>query len=147
MLKKEPYITGSFLFAHRARKIKDFKGMMCKAVVVVPADPEFQRRVGARNIEQGQEIPTAAVDQMKANYVLPEYDESFSEVLYTELSPKEAQLLVQQYNANSAMKGRSRVFLPLSWYGQTITVLGVFLCEYGIVRNPNFSLSYSIFWS
>ena len=37
------------LFAHRARKIKDFKGMMCKAVVVVPADPEFQRRVGARN--------------------------------------------------------------------------------------------------
>ena len=44
---------------------------------------------------------------MKANYVLPEYDESFSEVLYTELSPKEAQLLVQQYNANSAMKGGS----------------------------------------
>ena len=106
-VEKKPYITGSFLFAHRARKIKDFKGMMCKAVVVVPADPEFQRRVGARNIEQGQEIPTAAVDQMKANYVLPEYDESFSEVLYTELSPKEAQLLVQQYNANSAMKGGS----------------------------------------
>ena len=47
----------------RGRKIKDFKGMMCKAVVVVPPDPEFQRRVRQRNIEQGQEIPTAAVDQ------------------------------------------------------------------------------------
>ena len=80
--------------------------MMCKAVVVVPVDSEFSRRVRLRNIEAGQEIPTAAVDQMKANFVLPEYDESFSEVLYTELSPKEAQLLVQQYNADSAMKGQ-----------------------------------------
>ena len=37
--------------------------------------------------------------------MLPEYEESFSEVWYTELSPKESVQLVQQYNAEAISKG------------------------------------------
>ena len=49
----------------RTRKIKDFKGMICKAVAVVPNDTEFKRRYELRNKQEGTEIPVAAFDQMK----------------------------------------------------------------------------------
>merc|ERR1719412_1949828 len=51
----------------RGRKMKPFSGFQCKAIVVVP---------------------DAAVVNMKANFVLPEVEETFfSSIFYTEMGP------------------------------------------------------------
>ena len=62
-----------------------------QAVVVVPRDDEFRRRVSEREAIEGKEIPDNAVLNMKCNFVLPELDETFfTEVFYIELGPEEA---------------------------------------------------------
>ena len=90
-------------------KIKAFQGMRCKAIVVVPSDNEFNRRCASRTFDFGQEIPESLVDNMKANFVLPEYEEVksniFSEVHYVELDHLSARQLVQKYNVEASGKG------------------------------------------
>ena len=62
-----------------------------QAVVVVPRDDEFRRRVSEREAIEGKEIPDNAVLNMKSNFVLPELEEKFfEEVFYTEMGPEEA---------------------------------------------------------
>ena len=93
----------------RIRKIKDFQDMCCKAIVVVPTDQEFQRRCAIRTQEFGKEIPESAVVNMKANFVLPEYEEVkskiFSDVNYVELDPYKSRELVHNYNVEAIRKG------------------------------------------
>ena len=93
----------------RVRKIRDFQEMCCKAIVVLPTDQEFQRRCAIRTQEFGKEIPESAVVNMKANFVLPEYEEVqskiFSDVIYVELDPYESRELVQNYNVEAIRKG------------------------------------------
>ena len=93
----------------RIRKIKDFQDMCCKAIVVVPTDQEFQRRCAIRTQEFGKEIPESAVVNMKANFVLPEYEEVqsniFSDVMYVELDPYQSLELVHSYNTEAIRKG------------------------------------------
>merc|ERR1712080_62370 len=92
----------------RGRKMKPFTGFQCKAVVVVPSDTEFKRRVAAREAIEGKEVPDAAVLNMKANFVLPEVEETFfSNVIYTELSPLETAMIVSQYNMEAEEKGQN----------------------------------------
>ncbi len=45
--------------------MSDFQGFVCKAVVVLPTDQEFQRRVVLREAKEGKEIPDSAVLNMK----------------------------------------------------------------------------------
>ena len=54
-----------------------YKYFQVKAVVVVPTDQEFRRRVSAREALEGKEVPDAAVLNMKANFVLPDFEETF----------------------------------------------------------------------
>ena len=42
-----------------------------KAVVVVPYEDEFRRRVAEREAIEGKEVPDNAVLNMKSNFVLP----------------------------------------------------------------------------
>ncbi len=49
----------------RERKMSEFNGFLCKAIVVVPTDQEFQRRVEQRERAEGKEIPDNAVLNMK----------------------------------------------------------------------------------
>ena len=85
-----------------------FPGFQCKAIVVVPNDGEFKRRVQAREAIEGKEVPDAAVLNMKANFVLPEVEENFfNAVYYTELSPLETLAIVTQYNAEAISNGQS----------------------------------------
>ena len=91
----------------RGRKMKPFSGFQCKAVVVVPNDCEFKRRMAAREAAEGKEVPDAAVINMKANFVLPEIEETFfSSVLYTEMPPSETQMIIQMYNAEAVGLGQ-----------------------------------------
>ena len=89
----------------RFRKLKDFKGFTMRAVVVIPEEEEFQKRLAARNLAEGNEIPESAVLNMKANFVLPEIDEDFAEVLFTDLGPNDAANLVTSYQQDAFTKG------------------------------------------
>ena len=60
--------------------IYDYRNLSLKAVVVVPAEEEFRRRVSEREAVEGKEVPDQAVLNMKSNFVLPEIEEQFLEV-------------------------------------------------------------------
>lgn len=47
------------------RKMRSFDGFKRRAVVIVPADDEFQRRVAKREAEEGKDVPDSAVLEMK----------------------------------------------------------------------------------
>lgn len=51
-----------------------------KAVVVVPDDTEAKRRIVTREAAEGKLVPDLAVSNMKANFMVPEIDEPFSDV-------------------------------------------------------------------
>jgi len=91
----------------RAKKMRDFSGFDCQAVVAVPTDDEFRRRVAEREAIEGKEVPDSAVLNMKCNFVLPEIEETnnFSEVWYTELGPQDSKLVVAKYNQEAMATG------------------------------------------
>lgn len=51
------------------RKMKCFDGFKRRAIVIVPADDEFQRRVAKREAEEGKDVPDHAVLEMKGGFV------------------------------------------------------------------------------
>ncbi|CAL8097417.1 unnamed protein product [Calicophoron daubneyi] len=85
------------------RKMRPFEGFKRKAIVIVPTDEEFRRRIAQREKEEGKEVPESAVLEMKANFSIPKAvsdDPSsvFDEVSFTELQSEDAGELVQKYN-------------------------------------------------
>lgn len=80
------------------RKMRAFEGFVRKAVVLVPSDEEFERRVAKRESEEGKDVPDSAVLEMKANFGLPTVGPIFDEVIFVELPREEAEPLVKQYN-------------------------------------------------
>ncbi|KAL5969877.1 Heterogeneou nuclear ribonucleoprotein U-like protein 1 [Taenia solium] len=86
------------------RKMRPFEGFQRRAIVIVPTDEEFKRRIDQRAKEEGKEVPEKAVLEMKANFEIPKSiveDSSsvFDEVIFPELQRDEAEKLVKQYNA------------------------------------------------
>ncbi|KAH8867594.1 Heterogeneous nuclear ribonucleoprotein U-like protein 1 [Schistosoma japonicum] len=85
------------------RKMRPFEGFKRKAIVIVPTDEEFRRRIAQREKEEGKEVPETAVLEMKANFGLPrpiseDPSSVFDEVIFTELGLDDAKTLVAQYN-------------------------------------------------
>ena len=80
-------------------------GYKIKTIVVVPPDAEFQRRCQERLVKDGIEIPAQAMVNMKANFVLPEIEEDYGEVFYTDLGPSQAQDIIHQYNKEALDSG------------------------------------------
>ncbi|VDK34799.1 unnamed protein product [Taenia asiatica] len=90
--------------AFSRRKMRPFEGFQRRAIVIVPTDEEFKRRIDQRAKEEGKEVPEKAVLEMKANFEIPKSiveDSSsvFDEVIFPELQRDEAEKLVKQYNA------------------------------------------------
>nr|XP_054758638.1 heterogeneous nuclear ribonucleoprotein U-like protein 1 isoform X1 [Lytechinus pictus] len=81
----------------RRRKMRPFEGFSTKAIVLVPSDEEFKKRVEKRTKEEGKDVPDHAVNEMKANFELPEKGVLFDEVEYVELSDEECKPLVERY--------------------------------------------------
>ena len=89
----------------RRKTLKIFKGFQCKAVVVVPNDEEFRRRLA--NLAKEKEVPAEVMINMKANFTLPDVEENFfSSVLYTELPPMKAREIVKSYNRIARSLGK-----------------------------------------
>ena len=45
--------------------MRPFEGFTGKAIVVVPTDEEFQKRIEKRTKEEGKDVPESAVLEMK----------------------------------------------------------------------------------
>lgn len=80
------------------RKMRNFDGFKRIAVVVVPTEAEYKRRCDKRDREEGKEIPDSAVLEMKTNFKIPEVNDIFDDVIFTELKREEAEELVKKYN-------------------------------------------------
>ena len=50
--------------------MKSFDGFKRRAVVIIPADDEYQRRVAKREAEEGKDVPDTAVLEMKGGFFL-----------------------------------------------------------------------------
>ncbi|XP_021740442.1 heterogeneous nuclear ribonucleoprotein U-like protein 1 [Chenopodium quinoa] len=88
--------TNVYMSARR-RKLKPFANFHKIAVVVFPRQEELKLRDEKRFKDMGKEVPPEAVNEMLANLVLPmskdmlHTEEYFDEVIFTELSRREAQ--------------------------------------------------------
>ncbi|XP_029470703.1 heterogeneous nuclear ribonucleoprotein U-like protein 2 [Rhinatrema bivittatum] len=76
------------------RKLLPFKGFSRKAVVLVPNEEEWKRRLELRKEADGEDVPESVVLEMKVNFSLPQKCEYLDEVLYPELSKEDAEKLV-----------------------------------------------------
>jgi len=45
--------------------MRPFEGFSTKAIVLVPSDEEFKKRVEKRTKEEGKDVPDHAVNEMK----------------------------------------------------------------------------------
>lgn len=105
------------------RKMRNFQEFKRLAVVLVPTDEDFLKRIAKREAEEGKDVPDSAVLEMKANFGIPQENDLFHEILFPELHRPEAQKLVEQYNNEGrAVVGhpnkRQRISeTPPSWGG------------------------------
>lgn len=89
----------------RRRKMRNFKGFIRRAAILVPDDQELKRRSDKRTYEDGKYVPEEAVLDMKANFKLPaENDDNFDYIEYIELPREKAAPLVEQYNLEGQTK-------------------------------------------
>lgn len=89
----------------RRRKMRNFKGFIRRAAILVPDDQELKRRSDKRTYEDGKYVPEEAVLDMKANFKLPaENDDNFDYIEYVELPREKAMPLVDQYNLEGQTK-------------------------------------------
>uniref|UniRef100_A0A1L8DCX0 Putative heteroproteinous nuclear ribonucleoprotein u-like protein 1 n=1 Tax=Nyssomyia neivai TaxID=330878 RepID=A0A1L8DCX0_9DIPT len=89
--------TNVYASAQR-RKMKGFGDFKRIAVIVIPDDEEYKRRVASRNEGGSKELADYAVNEMKANFSLPTLDLAwFDEIKYVELEEESATKLVQEY--------------------------------------------------
>ncbi|PIK50992.1 putative heterogeneous nuclear ribonucleoprotein U-like protein 1 isoform X2 [Apostichopus japonicus] len=104
--KKRNYIldqTNVYPSARR-RKMRPFEGFSSKAIVLVPTDEEFKKRIEKRTKEEGKDVPDHAVLEMKANFELPVKGVLFDEVDFVELELDEAKPLVEKYRKEGVDK-------------------------------------------
>lgn len=50
--------------------MRPFEGFKRQAIVIVPTDEEFRRRIAQREKEEGKEVPESAVLEMKGSFSL-----------------------------------------------------------------------------
>ncbi|XP_041416712.1 heterogeneous nuclear ribonucleoprotein U-like protein 2 isoform X2 [Xenopus laevis] len=88
------------------RKMNCFKDFQRKAVMVVPNEEEWKKRVEQRKEKEGEIIPESVLLEMKANFNIPKKTEYLNEIFYPELDCDEAEALI------IAAKKEARQLLP-----------------------------------
>ncbi|XP_066524347.1 heterogeneous nuclear ribonucleoprotein U-like protein 2 [Hoplias malabaricus] len=91
----------------RKHKMLRFHGYQRRAVVVVPSDAEWKRRLQRQHDEEGVEVPEMSLLKSKVSFTLPEQGDLMEEVLFVELCREEVQNLLTIY------KEEARCLLPL----------------------------------
>ena len=85
----------------RRRKLEQFEGFHCKAVVILPTNDEYKRRVDQSEKDENKEIPISLINDMKANFVLPEATD-FESIEYLEQGEEDSKRLMEVYNQEGA---------------------------------------------
>jgi hypothetical protein len=85
----------------RRRKVKQFEGFHCKAVVILPTDDDYKKRIAQSEKDESKEIPINLINDMKANFVLPQSTD-FESIEYLELDEEDSKKLVEVYNREGA---------------------------------------------
>ncbi|XP_028914766.2 heterogeneous nuclear ribonucleoprotein U-like protein 2 [Ornithorhynchus anatinus] len=88
------------------RKLLLFKTFSRRAVVIVPNEEDWKKRLELRKEVEGDDVPEAVMLEMKANFSVPEKCDYVEEVTFGELEKEEAQPLVTKY------KEEARKLLP-----------------------------------
>ncbi|XP_065511154.1 heterogeneous nuclear ribonucleoprotein U-like protein 1 [Caloenas nicobarica] len=82
----------------RRRKLRPFAGFRREAVVLCPSDADLRQRTAQRTQREGKDVPDHALQEMKANFTLPEAGEFLDAVQFVELQREEAAVLIRRYN-------------------------------------------------
>ncbi|XP_017559284.1 heterogeneous nuclear ribonucleoprotein U-like protein 2 isoform X1 [Pygocentrus nattereri] len=90
----------------RKHKMLRFHGYQRRAVVVVPSDAEWRRRLQQQQQDEGVEAPEMSLLKSKVSFTLPEQGELFEDILFVELCHEEAERLLTTY------KEEARRLLP-----------------------------------
>ncbi|XP_062846460.1 heterogeneous nuclear ribonucleoprotein U-like protein 2 [Trichomycterus rosablanca] len=80
----------------RRHKLLRFAGYQRRAIVVVPSDKEWKRRLQQQEQNEGA-VPEMSLLKSKASFTLPEQGDLLEEVLFVELCREEAQSLLKNY--------------------------------------------------
>ncbi|XP_003381796.1 putative SPRY domain protein [Trichinella spiralis] len=99
--KKRNYIidaTNVFSVA-RKRKLAAFRDFQRKAIVIVPSEEEYARRLMHQSKNGTTQVPADALLEMKAGFSLPTMrDGQFTDIEFVELQVKDAERIVARYN-------------------------------------------------
>ncbi|KAL1227127.1 Heterogeneous nuclear ribonucleoprotein [Trichinella pseudospiralis] len=99
--KKRNYIidaTNVFSVA-RKRKLAAFRDFQRKAIVIVPSEEEYARRLMHQSKNGATQVPADALLEMKAGFSLPTMrDGQFTDIEFVELQVKDAERIVARYN-------------------------------------------------
>lgn len=78
-------------------KLLRFSGYQRKAVVFVPSDEEWKRRLQQKEQSEGSVLPEITLLKSKASFTLPEKGNLLEDILFVELCREEAQKLLTSY--------------------------------------------------
>ncbi|KAK3526697.1 hypothetical protein QTP70_032082 [Hemibagrus guttatus] len=78
-------------------KLLRFSGYQRKAVVLVPSDEEWKRRLQQKEQSEGTVLPEISLLKSKASFTLPEQGNLLEDILFVELCREEAQKLLTSY--------------------------------------------------
>lgn len=84
-------------FTARRRKMNNFCGFHRIAAVLVNTHEVLKERTEKREREEGKIVPESAVQEMKANFALPEVGEIFDDVWFIEEDRASSERLVSEY--------------------------------------------------
>ncbi|TSQ35293.1 Heterogeneous nuclear ribonucleoprotein U-like protein 1 [Bagarius yarrelli] len=78
-------------------KLLSFSGYQKKAVVIVPSDEEWKRRLQQKEQREGAVLSETCLLKIKASFTLPDQRGLLDDVLFVELCQEEAQKLLTSY--------------------------------------------------
>ncbi|XP_018340568.1 PREDICTED: heterogeneous nuclear ribonucleoprotein U isoform X1 [Trachymyrmex septentrionalis] len=89
------------------RKMRNFCGYQRKAIVVIPADEEYNQRLSMHNTIEGNSL-VSNLTEMKANFTAPSVGEFFDVVEWAGLGKEDAKKLIEKYNKEGKDAGFSQ---------------------------------------
>mmetsp|Transcript_20137 Transcript_20137/g.55482 ORF Transcript_20137/g.55482 Transcript_20137/m.55482 type:complete len:503 (-) Transcript_20137:305-1813(-) len=76
----------------KAAAFQDFGKRIC--VTIVNDEDTLAQRTDKREREEGKFVPVQAVNQMRANFVAPELEDGFTDIVYPEVPEREAREMI-----------------------------------------------------
>mmetsp|Transcript_144407 Transcript_144407/g.350632 ORF Transcript_144407/g.350632 Transcript_144407/m.350632 type:complete len:465 (-) Transcript_144407:222-1616(-) len=86
--------------ARKASAFQDFGKRIC--VTLVTDEDTLAQRTDKREREEGKFVPVQAVNQMRSNFIAPELEDGFTDIVYPELPEREARQMVSSIKSGGS---------------------------------------------